>query len=113
MNELQIFSNDQFGQIRTTVENGDPLFVAADVCKALDIDRSQTRRLDEDEKGVCSTQTPGGMQPILMVTESGLYSLVLGSRKPEAKAFKRWMPAAAAPIRDATKYLAPSRPFVT
>jgi anti-repressor protein len=88
MNKLQIFSNDQFGTIRASLKDGEPLFVAADVCKALDIDRSQTRRLDDDEKGVCLTQTLGGEQELTAVTESGLYSLVLGSRKPEAKAFK-------------------------
>lgn len=91
MTDLQVFTNSQFGSIRTAMRDGAPLFVAADVCKALDIDRTQTRRLDDDEKGVCLTQTPGGEQGLTVVTESGLYSLVLGSRKSEAKAFKRWI----------------------
>lgn len=72
-------------------ENGDPWFVAADVCAALGITNEQTRRLDDDEKGLHSIQTPGGTQSVVIVNESGLYSLVLGSRKPEAKAFKRWV----------------------
>ena len=91
MNEIKIFDNKQFGQIRVIDQNGEPWFVAADVCAALEIDRTQTRRLDEDEKGVCSIQTPGGAQEYQTVNEPGLYSLVLGSRKPEAKAFKRWI----------------------
>ena len=70
---------------------GEPWFVAADVCRALGIDRTQTRRLDEDEKGVYSAQTPGGQQDMSIVNEPGLYALVLSSRKPEAKAFKRWI----------------------
>lgn len=70
---------------------GEPWFVAADVCRALGIDRTQTRRLDEDEKGVYSAQTPGGQQDMSIVNEPGLYALVLSSRKPEAKAFKCWI----------------------
>lgn len=65
--------------------------MAADVCRALEIDRTQTRRLDDDEKGVCLIHTPGGEQNVACVSESGLYSLVLGSRKPEARDFKRWI----------------------
>lgn len=93
MNDLQIFKSDQFGQIRTTSKNGEPLFVAADVCQALDLGETHValRRLDDDEKGRCSIPTLGGTQSVSTVTESGLYSLTLGSRKPEAKAFKRWI----------------------
>ena len=91
MNELTIFKNDRFGEIRTMVKDGEPLFIAADVCKALEIDRTQTRRLDKDEKGMYLIHTLGGDQEITAVTESGLYSLVLGSRKPEAHEFKRWI----------------------
>lgn len=91
MNEIQVFNNEQFGEVRTVMQNGAPWFVAADVCECLEIDRTQTRRLDEDEKGVYSIQTPGGEQDMSIVNEPGLYSLILGSRKPEAKAFKRWI----------------------
>ena len=65
----------------------------ADVCKALGLgDTSKAvSRLDDDEKGRCSIPTPGGEQEMSVVSEPGLYSLVLGSRKPEAKAFKRWV----------------------
>lgn len=88
---MQVFSSEQFGNVRAIMRDGEPWFVAADVCKALEIDKSQTRRLDEDEKGVYSTQTLGGKQEVTIVNEPGLYSLVLGSRKPEAKVFKRWV----------------------
>lgn len=94
INELQIFKNEQFGEIRTTINNGEPLFVAADVCKALDIGNTKmaTDRLDNDEKDEVSlTDTIGRNQNMTAITESGLYSLVLGSRKPEAKIFKRWI----------------------
>lgn len=91
MNEIQVFNNTEFGEVRTIMQNGEPWFVASDVCKALEIDRTATRRLEDDEKGVHSTHTPGGTQDITIVNEPGLYTLVLGSRKPEAKAFKRWI----------------------
>lgn len=81
------------GQIvRTVTIDGEPWFVANDVCAVLDLHSGRAlARLDEDEKGVRSTQTPGGMQDLAHVNEPGLYVLVLGSRKPEAKAFKRWI----------------------
>jgi len=91
--ELSIFNNQEFGPIRATSINGAPWFVAADVCRALDIGNSRMvmNRLDDDEKGVISADTPGGKQEVNVVNEPGLYALVLGSRKPEAKAFKRWI----------------------
>ena len=72
---------------------GQPWFVAADVCAALDLPETHKAiaRLDDDEKGRNSIPTPGGQQDMSMVNESGLYNLVLGSRKPEAKRFKRWI----------------------
>ena len=93
MNELQIFKNEQFGEIRTITKNNEIMFVAADVCKALEIkDVSKaTSRLDNDEKGTNLIRTPGGEQNMNVVNEYGLYSLVLTSRKPEAKTFKRWI----------------------
>lgn len=93
MNELQIFSSPEFGQVRTVSIDGEPWFVAADVCRAIEIanSRDAVAKLDDDEKGVGSTDTLGGKQKMQIVNEPGLYSLVLGSRKPEAKAFKRWI----------------------
>ena len=98
MNEIKIFTNDQFGQIRTITQNGEPWFVAADVCRILEIGNPSDamRRLDDDEKMTLDSNDPhtghrGGAQSYNVVNEPGLYSLVLGSRKPEAKAFKRWI----------------------
>lgn len=110
MNELTIFKNDRFGEIRTVSKDGEPLFVAADVCRALDIvnSRDALSRLDDDEKGVALTDTLGGKQNMIVVTESGLYSLVLGSRKPEARDFKRWITHEVIPsIRKHGAYLTP------
>jgi len=79
-------------QVRVVTSNqGEPLFVAADVLAVLTLDRKALERLDDDEKGVNSIHTPGGAQDMTVVNEPGLYSLVLGSRKPEAKRFKRWV----------------------
>lgn len=93
MNQLKVFANPTFGSIRTLNIDGEPWFVASDVCKALGIvnSRDAVARLDEDEKGVALTDTLGGAQNLTTVNEPGLYTLVLSSRKPEAKAFKRWI----------------------
>lgn len=91
--KLQVFESEQFGEVRTVMKDGEPWFVASDVCRALDINNSSqaTTRLDTDEKGIILNDTLGGMQKMSVVNEPGLYTLVLGSRKPEAKAFKRWI----------------------
>ena len=92
-NNLMIFENPEFGAVRSILIDGDPWFVAADVCKALELEKTNRAlsRLDDDEKGAHSVSTPGGRQRMSIISESGLYSLILGSRKPEAKAFKRWI----------------------
>lgn len=90
MNNLQVF-NFNTNEVRVSIVDGQPWWVAKDICAVLDIDQSQTRRLEDDEKGLRSIQTLGGDQQMLCVNEPGLYSLVIGSRKPEAKEFKRWV----------------------
>lgn len=88
----QVFTSAEFGTIRAMRgEDGEPWFVARDITDALGLDRTATRRLDDDEKGVRSTHTPGGVQEMTLVSEAGFYSLVLASKKPEAHAFKRWV----------------------
>src|SRR5690606_9171542 len=97
--------------IRTLDRNGEIWFVAADVCNALDYaDVSMTvRKLDADEKGTSSICTPSGDQNMLIINESGLYSLILTSRKPEAKRFKKWVTAEVLPaIRNTGRYTLPS-----
>lgn len=100
--------------VRTLLRDGEPWFVAADVCAALDLTTEQTRRLDDDEKGLHSTQTPSGVQQMTIINESGLYALILGSRKPEAKPFKRWVTGEVLPaIRKTGGYSAqPVKPAV-
>ena len=115
MNEIQVFSNEKFGQVRTVMQGGEPWFVAADVCKALDLDKTWNalQRLDEDEKGTTSISTLGGVQEMAIVNEPGLYSLVLGSRKKEAKDFKRWITHEVIPtIRKTGGYVKDSEVFI-
>lgn len=109
MNEMQVFESKEFGSIRTIMQDGEPWFVAADVCRALEIanHRDALQRLDDDEKGVALTDTLGGKQESATVNEPGMYALVLGSRKPEAKAFKRWITHEVIPaIRKTGGYIA-------
>ena len=94
--EIKVFENEQFGQIRTINQNGEPWFAATDVCHALDVGNPSQAisRLDDDEKCATLISNEGaasGKSQMSFVSESGLYSLVLGSRKPEARAFKRWI----------------------
>lgn len=110
MNEIQVFTNDTFGEVRTITRDGEPWFVAADVCSALELtnNRMAVDRLDEDEKDVSSIDTLGGAQSVTIINEPGLYSLVLGSRKPEARAFKRWITHEVIPtIRKTGAYMTP------
>ena len=91
MNELISFDSPEFGKVRSLLLDGEPWFVASDVCATIEVDRTAVRRLDDDEKGVHLMHTPGGEQRLGIINEFGLYSLILSSRKPEAKAFKRWI----------------------
>ncbi|WP_417576091.1 phage antirepressor KilAC domain-containing protein [Paratractidigestivibacter sp.] len=94
MNSMQVFKNGQFGTIRAMRgEDGEPMFIAGDVAKILGYGDAthMTRRLEDDEKGLRLVETPGGTQMANVITEPGLYSAILGSRVPEAKAFKRWV----------------------
>lgn len=93
MNNLQIFTFAGTAKVRTILEDDGIKFVAADVCNALGItnNRDAMASLEEDEKGVGIADTLGGKQTMVVITESGLYTLILRSRKPEAKAFRRWV----------------------
>lgn len=94
MSELQIFKNAEFGSVRTITVEGEPYFVGKDVAEILGY--SNTRKalsdhVDEEDKGVTKCDTPGGMQDLTVINESGLYSLILSSKMPNAKRFKRWV----------------------
>ena len=104
------FNNDQFGQLRAIQdESGEPWFIAKDVCDALCLGRQQdsTRYIDADEKGECLVDTPFGKQKMVVINEPSFYKLVLKSRKPEAKAFQRWVTHEVLPsIRKKGGYIA-------
>ena len=109
MNELQIFKNPEFGEIRTAKQGDEVLFIAVDVCKALDIKNvtQALSRLDGDERSMLNIGRQGDTNA---VNEYGLYSLVLSSRKPTAKAFKRWVTHEVLPtIRKTGGYLTPEK----
>ncbi|WP_081691802.1 BRO-N domain-containing protein [Bacillus sp. SB47] len=96
MNELQKVFNYQDQQVRTVVKDGEPWFVAKDVCNVLEIGNSRQAlaRLDDDESmsfEMTHPQSPSKTIMMQAVNEAGLYTLILGSRKPEAKQFKRWI----------------------
>ena len=100
MNQLQVFNNEEFGQVRTVVKGEDVWFVAQDVCAVLGINKQRDAysRLDEDERGSVLVDTLGGQQNVNAINESGLYSLILRSRKPQAKAFKKWITSEVLPF---------------
>lgn len=107
---IQIFTSPLGFSIRTVERAGDPWFVAADVCQALEVrnPRQAISRLDEEEKGVISNDTLGGAQRTNVVSESGLYTLIMGSRKQEARVFQRWVTRDVLPsIRRTGRYEAP------
>jgi len=92
MNELQVFSYEG-KEVRTIQRKGEPWWVLRDVCGVLELSNSRmvADRLDDDEKGVSIADTPGGKQELTVISESGLYNVILLSRKPEARKFKRWV----------------------
>ena len=92
MNDIKIFENEQFGKIRTAGTTEEPLFCLIDVCKVLDLIPSKvSQRLDKDVLSKYTLQTAGGTQRVNFVNEDGLYDVILDSRKPEAKAFRKWI----------------------
>lgn len=92
MNGLQVFEYNS-KEVRTVQRDGDPWWVLADVCEALELKNSRqvAKRLDADEKGVTFSYTLGGEQELTIINEPGLYTVILRSNKPEAKKFKRWI----------------------
>ena len=110
-NHMMIFKNPAFGEVRTIKgENNTPWFVGNDVAKALGYKNFRdalSRHVDEEDKGVVKHDTLGGSQNLAIINESGLYSLVLSSKLPQAKAFKRWVTSEVLPaIRKDGGYIA-------
>ncbi|MGM4891229.1 BRO-N domain-containing protein [Tardiphaga sp. 839_C3_N1_4] len=111
--ELQIFQYESEFQFRTMDINGENWFVLADACRALDIKNASdaAKRLDEDEKGIAPADTLRGTQSMLIINESGLFSLILRSDKPQAKRFKKWVTSEVLPsIRRTGSYIGTSVP---
>ena len=93
-NKLEIFKSKEFGEVRTILIDDEPYFVGKDVAEILGYTNPQKAirdHVDEEDKGVNESFTPGGSQELIVINESGLYSLVLSSKLPQAKAFKRWI----------------------
>lgn len=111
-NKVKVFENEQFGQIRVELINNEPWFVGKDVADALGYsDTAQTVRdhVEDEDKGVVEMTTPGGVQKMVSINESGFYSLVLSSRISTAKMFKRWVTSEVLPsIRKTGGYIATS-----
>lgn len=93
MNEIKVFDNAEFGEVRTAMYNSEPVFCLADVCRVLDIANSGNVKNRLSEKGICTmdTLTSGGMQKMIFITESNLYKVIFQSRKPEAEKFSDWV----------------------
>ena len=108
MNDLTTFTSPEFGQVRTVEINGTPWLVGKDVAVALGYKNPRdaiTRHVDAEDKGVVKHDTPSGEQEMLIINESGLYSLILSSKMPKAKAFKRWVTSEVLPaIRKTGAY---------
>ena len=109
MNDLQIFKNEQFGSMRTLEINGEPWFVGKDVAEVLgykEAAKAIREHVDNEDKGVSVLDTPGGKQTMTIINESGLYSLILSSKLPTAKEFKRWVTSEVLPsIRKHGAYM--------
>lgn len=94
MSKLEIFENSEFGEIRTVEINNEPWFVGRDVATVLGYSNPRKAigdHVDDEDKGVTKCDTLGGSQDLTIINESGLYSLILSSKLPNAKAFKRWV----------------------
>jgi prophage antirepressor-like protein len=108
-NKIQVW-NYESSEIRTVQINGEPWFVLSDVCKVLEIKNSRdaAAKLDGDEKGVALTDTLGGKQQMTIINESGLYTVILRSDKPQAKPFRKWVTSEVLPsIRKHGAYMTP------
>lgn len=111
MNELKLFENPEFGSVRIVTINGEPWLVGKDVALALGYKNPQEairNHVDDDDKGVSEILTPGGKQSVPIINESGLYSLVLSSKLPGARKFRRWVTSEVLPsIRKTGGYQIP------
>lgn len=115
MNELEIFKNEEFGEIRTVVIENEPWFVGKDIAFVLGYSNSRKAIIDHvdvEDKGVTKCDTLGGSQDLTVINESGLYSLILSSKLPTAKKFKHWVTSEVLPtIRKHGAYMTDEKAF--
>ncbi|WP_304960574.1 BRO family protein [Thomasclavelia cocleata] len=115
MNQLQMFKNKEFGEVRSLLINNEPWFVGKDITKILGYQngsRDINRHVDNEDKGTTEMVTPGGKQKLQIINESGLYALILSSKLPTAKQFKRWVTSEILPsIRKSGGYQLPKNPM--
>ena len=106
MNDIKIFENNNFGEVRVAEVNGEPMFCLADVCRILSLQTGATKnRLDEKGINSIKTLTKGGEQNMLYITEKNLYRAIMRSDKDEAIAFQDWVCDEVLPsIRKTGKY---------
>lgn len=108
MNNIKIFENPEFGQVRTVMIDGEPWFVGKDVAVALGYEKptdTVRKHVDEEDRGISKMETPSGTQETTIINESGLYALILRSKLESAKKFKRWVTAEVLPaIRKTGTY---------
>lgn len=116
MDGIKTFKNKEFGTVRTIVKDGEPWFVGKDVAEILgykETAKAIRTHICAEDKGVSVLDTPGGQQKITLINESGLYSLILGSKLPKAKTFKRWVTSEVLPtIRKTGGYVANDEMFI-
>lgn len=110
MNEIKIFNNEEFGQVRAVEKDGEPWFIGKDVAEILGYAEPRSavsKKVDEEDRGVAKMETPSGIQEMTIINESGLYSLILSSKLPNAKKFKHWVTSEILPsIRKNGGYIA-------
>ena len=109
MQQVILFENKEFGEIRTLMIDGQPYFVGKDVAEILGDSNTRdalSKRVDDEDKGVAKCDTLGGIQELTIINESGFYSLVLSSKLETAKKFKRWVTSEVLPsIRQTGNYI--------
>ena len=111
-NNIKIFENSEFGKVRVVDVEGEPWFVGKDVAAVLgytDVRQAIRKHVDDEDKGGVEMTTPGGTQKVVCINESGLYALILSSKLPKAKQFKRWVTSEVLPsIRKTGGYTLPA-----
>lgn len=114
MNELQIYNNEEFGDIRTVTIDNEPWFVGKDVAEALGYAEPRSavsKKVEDADRGVAEMETPSGKQNMTIINESGLYALIFGSKLESAKRFKHWVTSEVLPaIRKTGSYQKPMSP---